>query len=71
MFRKFRCQKQILITCGAKIYAKDPNIAPPKRKPATKSLPPPLLPSLHISEGTTKDENRKEISTIAAETKST
>lgn len=35
------------ITCGAKIYAKVPNTAPPKRKPVTKSPPPPWLLSLH------------------------
>lgn len=53
MFRKFAGNlvklKGILITCGAKIYPKVPNIAPPSRKPAAKSLPPPLLLLLHIS----------------------
>lgn len=43
-------EARYLITWGAKIYAKVPNTAPPKTKPATKSLPQPLLPSLHITE---------------------
>lgn len=41
------CRAREAFTWGAKIYDSVPKIAPPRRKPATKS-PPPLLLSLHI-----------------------
>lgn len=45
----FQWKRVSNLTWGAKTYASVPKIAPPKRKPATKSPPPPPLRSLCLA----------------------